>query len=554
MSADSYAVQQSLADQDQEYVFQNRQYTWINDSNSGSYQNQIVIDGGGVSNSMRYLNAQESFIVVPLVMTLTSTTGNLKNSTLENAFAALKNGYSNIIHSMNIECTNNSVVSVMSYSNLAINFKLLTTMSTDDVANLGPSLGFAKDDALGVSYQSGAASAQGLGECNNIITPSVFNPTTGYGKTQFNQNKGRLERMISTSYDPAATGETTANLSAAGKNFSQRDGNGADGKVVNWNVLANIPLGVLSDFFAKFPLCKGAYLRITLNLNTNCSTQMTVNGAGQYTAVSTSSQNGVVPYMISPIGAGSGLDIGGTTAATGLELSIGIARNSINKTGSTYVHPSLQSCRFYACMEDFSPAAEQMYLSKNPTKVIKYDDFLTFQTLNIGAGANFSQILTNSISRVRKLVGIPMISGSFNQAGTAGLINPMASPFTSSPCTTARNAITNFNVLLSGSNLYQANYNYGWEQFIQELRKTNSINGGSSLGLTSGLLSQTDFEHAYRFIVSDLSRSPSEATDNVARSLQIVGTNSGLVPIDIIWVVLYERSVEIDISTGSLVA
>ena len=347
--ADSYAVQQSLAEQDQDYIFQNRQFTWINDSNSGSYQNQVVFDLASVSNSGKYLNAPEPFIVIPLVMTLAATTGNLKNNTLENAFAAsLKNGYSNIVHSMNIECTNNSVVSVMSYSNLAINFKLLTTMSTDDQANLGASLGFAKDDALGVTYQSAATSAQGLGECNNIISVSTFNPTSGYGKTQFNQNKGRLERMISTSYDPAATGETVGNLSAAGKNFCAKDTLGLDGKVVNWNVLANIPLGVLSDFFAKFPLCKGCYLRITLNLNTNCSTQMTVNGAGQYTAVTTSSQNGVVPYMISPIGSGSGLDVGGTAAATGLELSIGIARNSINKTGATFVHPSLQSCRFYA--------------------------------------------------------------------------------------------------------------------------------------------------------------------------------------------------------------
>ena len=119
MSADSYAVQQSLADQDQEYVFQNRQFTWINDSNNGNFSNQIVLDLAGISNAGRYLNAQESFIVVPLVMTLTSTTGNLKNSTLENAFAAsLKNGYSNIIHSLSIECTNNNVCSVCSYSNL----------------------------------------------------------------------------------------------------------------------------------------------------------------------------------------------------------------------------------------------------------------------------------------------------------------------------------------------------------------------------------------------------------------------------------------------------
>ena len=114
--------------------------------------------------------------------------------------------------------------------------------------------------------------------------------------------------------------------------------------------------------------------------------------------------------------------------------------------------------------------------------------------------------------------------------------------------------ISNYNCLISGANIYQSNYNYGWEQFIQELRKTNSINGGSSLGLTSGLLSQTDFEHSYRFLVSDLSRSPSEAVDNISRSLQIMGTNSGLVPVDIVWLAFYERSVEIDIQTGALVA
>ena len=85
--ADSYAVDQSLSNQDQVYIFQNRQFTWINDSNSGSYQNQVVFDLAGVSNSGKYLNAPESFIVIPLVMTLAATTGNLKNNTLENAFA-----------------------------------------------------------------------------------------------------------------------------------------------------------------------------------------------------------------------------------------------------------------------------------------------------------------------------------------------------------------------------------------------------------------------------------------------------------------------------------
>jgi hypothetical protein len=111
---------------------------------------------------------------------------------VENAFAcSLKNGFSNLIHSMEIQASNNAVVSTMSQSGLMQNYTLLTGMSQDDTVNLAPTLHFAKDDALGIS------SAKGLGECNNTIKPSVFNPTTGYGKTGFGgSNKGRLDPML----------------------------------------------------------------------------------------------------------------------------------------------------------------------------------------------------------------------------------------------------------------------------------------------------------------------------------------------------------------------
>ena len=130
----------------------------------------------------------------------------------------------------------------------------------------------------------------------------------------------------------------------------------------------------------------------------------------------------------------------------------------------------------------------------------------------------------------------------------------MNSPFSTSPNTTSRTAITNYNVLVSGANLYQQNINYSVENFIQEIRKTNSINGGMGLGLSSGLISQLDYESGYRFIVSDLSRTPSEASDNISKSIQVIGTNSGAYPIDILWFLEFEREVEIDIATGSLIA
>jgi hypothetical protein len=281
---------------------------------------------------------------------------------------------------------------------------------------------------------------------------------------------------------------------------------------------------------------------------------MTIDNSGLHTSVVSSSQNGQVPFIVSPTGTGNGLNINSATPVTKMELSIGIARNSINSSGITYSHPTLSSVRAYCCLYDMTPQAEQMYLSKQSTKTIKYSDFLSFQTLNIGVGANFNQILTNSIARGRRLIGVPQIASAFNFAGTAGTIAPANSPFSTCPNTTSNTAITNFNVLVSGTNLYQQNLNYSVENFIQELRKTGSINGGMAQGMSSGLLDQLDYESGYRFIVSDLSRCPSEASDDISKSIQVIGTNSGKFPIDILWFLEFDRILTLDLQTGSLIA
>ena len=296
------------------------------------------------------------------------------------------------------------------------------------------------------------------------------------------------------------------------------------------------------------------YLKIILNLTTNSSSTMTISADGRFTSVTSSSQNSQVPYMISPIGNSNGLNIASATPVTKMELSIGVARNSINSSGTTFAHPSLSSIRAYCCLYDMSPSTEQMYLSKQSTKTIKYKDFLSFQVLNIGVGANFNQILTNSIARGRRLIIVPQISASFNSAGSAGTISPANSPFSTCPNTTSNSSITNYNVLVSGTNLYQQNISYVWEQFVQELRKTDSLNGGLSLGMSSGLIDQLDYESGYRFLVSDLSHCPSESSDNISKSLQIIGTNSGKYPIDLLVFVEFEREVTIDLQSGNLIS
>ena len=260
--ADSYTVQKSLEEQSDDYLFQNRQYSYITDSNSGSYNQggQVTLELSGISNSGKYLDTNQSYISIPIVTSLVALEGAFKNDTPENAFAvSLKNGYTSLISSLQVECTNNSVTSVMQYSNVMMNFKNLTEMSVDDQNNYGASIGFQKDDVLGTTYQS-TASFQGLGTCNNVIKASTFDPSLGYGKSDFNQNKGRLERMKTSSYDPSQTGESVQNLALTGKSYCQTDGL-ALGKVINYFSVANLPLAFLADFFAKSPYVRVCILR-----------------------------------------------------------------------------------------------------------------------------------------------------------------------------------------------------------------------------------------------------------------------------------------------------
>jgi hypothetical protein len=185
--ADSFTLGQSLQEQDDDYLFQNRQYTYITDSNNSSYNQggQVIIELGGISNSGRCLYTNQSYISIPTVTTLYAVDGNFLNNTPENYFAvSLKNGYTSLISSLQIECTNNSVTSVMQYSDVIMNHTILTSMSCDDERNYGASIGFSKDDTLGTTYQA-VASSKGLGECNNRIKGSLFNPTTGYGLIDF---------------------------------------------------------------------------------------------------------------------------------------------------------------------------------------------------------------------------------------------------------------------------------------------------------------------------------------------------------------------------------
>ena len=140
--ADEYSFQASGVPQENIFDFQSRQFTFLPDSNNGNYPNgSIVFDGASLSNSGRWIDATQSYITIPLVLSVQSSTALASSSNAENALAAsLKNGYHQLINSVALEVTNNSVTNLTSFSNLDINYRLLTSMSLEDQQNFGASI------------------------------------------------------------------------------------------------------------------------------------------------------------------------------------------------------------------------------------------------------------------------------------------------------------------------------------------------------------------------------------------------------------------------------
>jgi hypothetical protein len=71
---DEFAFYNSQQEQKNEFIFQNSQYVYCPDQNSGSYPNgQVVFDLASLSNSGKFIDFQSSYITVPLVMDITNT-------------------------------------------------------------------------------------------------------------------------------------------------------------------------------------------------------------------------------------------------------------------------------------------------------------------------------------------------------------------------------------------------------------------------------------------------------------------------------------------------
>lgn len=228
------------------------------------------------------------------------------------------------------------------------------------------------------------------------------------------------------------------------------------------------------------------------------------------------------------------------------DQTITIEANVASTSNPAASNDLASSCELSAPAYLMDPSYEKAYLELG-SKRLQYDDIYEFTISSKNTGQSFNEIISNGILRPKQLVIVPVLA---SQTATADFI-PYQSPFDTCPGTTSPCAsITQFNVLLSGKAVYQQNISYGWSQFLNEVATSGAM-GGLEDGVASGLISQHGWENGFSYHVVDLSRRL-DSEDRVPISIQITGTNNTLLSMTYLCFVTYERSLSIDIATGSV--
>jgi len=551
-------------------IFVKKNWVSVLDNNAGNYSSaNLVIDTSQISNSSSWASYREGYITMPLTLCLaTSTASNTFNPTAGNSVdygIGLKNSYFSMIHSMSVDLNGVTICQTTPFQSLWNNFKLLTTLSYQDLLTIGPSIGFYPDTSSAWSYQSTAASVYGsIGVSNNVnnfLAPVV----TGAANSLEASNIGMYQRQRSWNFNVA--GLTAPTQSAFSALITQTSLNTIyKSNIIRiaagiWQaqIVATIFLRHLHSFFDKLPLVKGAFMKITLNLNNSIVAFNATTGRvlSQTQASSSFPLGGVNPIMIASAVAG----LSATTGSGMANLQVGVATDYVASicVGAQILEPTaralgttgfLVNVSLNVPLYTFNPVYEQAYLA-NVVRKIDYSDIYQYSVQNIAAASTFSNLITNGVAGLVSCLVIPIHSAN---ATTNNNISPLQSAF--DPCgggtTSPMTYLNNFNVIVSGQNTLYSNTRYLYQSFLEQLNGCNGVNGSQVDGLSSGLISQFDFESCYNYYFVNIARGlPIEA--GVSKSVNIIGQNMSAFPVDLYVFLEYMISIQINLLTGQRV-
>jgi hypothetical protein len=607
--ADSIVFEESVASEVSMSDFVDKQFLYVNDNNNGSYSSQVVLDSTPLSNSGAYLNWSEAFILIPLQLQLdfTYSLGNIVPATSLDYVAALKSGYWNLIHSMTVEYNNSNIISQTPFTNVFCNFKNITSWSNEDLKNWGDVTGFCPDSSKSWAYltvpetNALVLSASGTGLTNNRNAPYVsievlvtiagaYNNRTRATSASVDVrqawNEGLFCRQNAINYNPilpAANGFSsnqgaimaTAQCDAVFRSYVVTATNNRRTFLID----AVIRLKDVADFFDKIPLMKGATMRIFLNTN-QCYFQVTQT-APTYAAATgvlnaqpllslTASPvilggGGTNPIMFASNGLGQGaanltpLQSDAAAAATCVtNVSLSIVRQQFSQMTTGAPACPISSVRLYCPAYVMNGFSEARYLALSPTKKIIYEDIFQFSFPNQNTNSPFNILVSQGIPNLKSVLVLALLPVASNGSVTGPApyaasvtSSSILSPFSSTPSSPDPLSIQNFQIQISGRNLFNQQQQYDYENFVEQLSASNQLNGGLTTAMASGLVSKADFQSLYRYYYGNCSRSIG-SEQGVAKSVQILGTiaSAAAQTVDLMVFCTYERTITVDIRTG----
>lgn len=563
MSVDKLVLDLSQEIDTNTNVFQRKDWLNIMDNQNQNYSgNQIVADSSQLSNSNKYINYREAYLMIPLFLTLSKTTvgGEFTPATDNENFAiGLKNWFGNMIHNLSLEFQGSVIVQQTNFINIWNAFKLMTSLSWGDVLTQGASIGFYPDDPMAFVHTA-AAAVSGIGVANNSNAVSFVN--TAASNNNANGNMGFFQRCRYINFDPtdSINGATStysnllssASTSTIWKSYLSTCTDGAEAAygAMCFSITATVYLKHLHSFFNNVPLLKGAFFKLTMNVNNTVVNFTSAGDGGNLTLNSVSVANsGTCPIMIASSTSGANHLGAGDYVAT-LQVGKTCLNSAANATLAGATGQVGSSVFLYAPAYAFNAVFEQAYLS-NPVKLINYTDIYYYEIQNInGNGGQINNLVTNGIANLKSVLVLPV----FNTTSSGTGYMAYQSPF--DPCgggpTSPLCLINNFNVVISGQNAIYNTQKYSFEEWNNQLYGQNAVNGGMTDGITSGLIDKQGFEMEYCYHYVNVSRcSPVE--ESVPKSISIIGTNQSQKAINLMVFCEYGVSVSFDVLTGARV-
>ena len=569
MSGDALVYDFANTTDSQSSVFLKKDWLSIIDDNTTNYAgNQVTINTSAISNSNRYCDYRQGYLQIPLLYTLTGTVTHAANGLMPATAAksadyalGLKNWVGgSVIHNLTCEINGTSVIQQTNLLPLYNQFKLLTTLSHSDYA-IFSSIGFAKDEALSVRFHV-ANNADGKGICNNQ-NALAFPTVTAKHNSYLTGNEGFTRRQMFFNFDLDGIVGDTANTFGTATNgliseayarqlykshIITKINSTAGGQKGIFQQAINVTchLRHLSSFFDAMPLLKGTFMKLILGVS-NSSVSFTVASSVITATTVTNSLGGLNPIMLASCATANGNK---TLPDDTYIASLSVGAKCLNTTqlGISGVTQGTmaQSVSLNVPSYVFSPNIEMAFL-KSPVKKINYTDLYQFTIQNVASSSQINALVSNGIKNLKKIIVMPLL----NATGNKGL-HQLQSPYCSGVLAPYAH-IGQFNVVISGANVFQNAQRYTYESFLHQLYGINSINSGLTSGMSSGLISQQDFESGYPYYIADVSRMLDIERD-VPKSVTITGQNLSLQEVDYIVFCEYGAEVSFDVLTGSRVA